>query len=85
MLKDLDLLSLGYTCMAGTAGMVILGVAKSAFNVSFNWFRPGQWIVGLFQIQAMYATCFYRGLDAFVVYWRETKQELKEEILECEK
>lgn len=85
MLKELDLLSVAYTGLAGSAGMLVLSMAISAFNINLKWFRPGQWIAGLFQVLAMYATCFYRGLDAFVVCWRETKKELKEEELECEK
>jgi hypothetical protein len=47
-------------------------------------FRPGTWIVAAMQIWAMYWTCLYRGMDAFVVEWRISKRELLGEILKCE-
>lgn len=47
-------------------------------------FRPGTWIVGAMQVWAMYWTCLYRGMDAFIVEWRLSKRDLMQEILKCE-
>lgn len=47
-------------------------------------FRPGTWFVWGLQVLAMYGTCLYRGFDAFVVVWRETKTECLAEHLDCE-
>jgi len=91
---DITTLLFGVSFLAGVAillfafahrsepkGIMTAGgsVAKRRFR-----FRPGTWVVWMFQIWAMYWTMLYRGLDAGVVRWRETKLDLLEENLECE-
>lgn len=62
------------------SGMTITGgMTRMKFR-----FRPGTWAVGAMQVWAMYWTCLYRGMDAFIVEWRLSKRDLMQEILKCE-
>jgi len=64
--------------------LVILSLGGKVLKVTTKWFRPGTWLVIVFHVAGCYMSAFAKGLDAFVIAYRQAKNELMEEILECE-
>jgi len=82
MFNDKDFLSLASGTVTLTGIGVVLMVATK--KISFRWFRPGTWVAAFFWKLAQYATAFARGVDAFVVEYRQSKEELEHETMRCE-
>ena len=81
--KDVLSLTGGILTLTGM-GVVLVGFATKHTSRSwFRWFRPGTWIAIFFWKLAQYATAFARGVDAFVVEYRQSKKDLEEETIRC--
>lgn len=81
-------------CLLAAIGLILKLASRSSApsGITFTGgmtrmkfrFRPGTWVVVIMQMWAMYWTCLYRGMDAFVVERRASKRDLMQEILKCE-
>lgn len=82
-MSDAELLTALYGAAIVAAMGVILSVLSRVTHI--RWLRPGTWIAVFFWKLAQYSVAFARGVDAFVVEYRKTKQEWADsEILNSE-